>query len=33
MIKMKMKAVILMVSCHYKTMKMRVNSKSEHIEI
>ena len=29
---MTMEAILLMVSCHYRTMKMRNNSKTKHVE-
>ena len=32
LIKMTMEAILLMVSCHYRTMKMRNNSKTKHVE-
>ena len=32
LIKMTMEAIILMISWHYKTIKLRNNSKTKHVE-
>ena len=29
---MTMEAIVLMISCHYKAMKMKNNSKKKHVE-
>ena len=29
---MTMKAILLMIPCHYRTMKMRNNSKTKYVE-